>query len=63
MEPLVPEWFYDEEHDAVVASTTTTTRIYVYLGHFRGVDTSTALAILATSPAAYVAPSASPMHP
>ena len=57
LEPLVHEWFYDKECDAVMASTTITIPVYVYLGRFHGANGSNALAIPALSPVASDAPS------
>ena len=59
LKPPMYEWFYNEDYDAVVALTTITTHIYVYLGRFSGANASGALTI----PSTFIAPSASPMLP
>ena len=59
LEPPIHEWFYDEKRDVVVASTTITSHVYVYLDHFYGAATSGALTI----PIPHATPSTSLMHP
>ena len=63
MDPPNYEWFYDLKHDAIMAMTTITTRIYVYLGCFHDTSFSSALSVLTASPAALPAPSADPVQP
>ena len=55
LEPPVHERFYDEEKEAMVASTTITSRIYVYLSRFYGTATTSAPAILAVSSTTHTA--------
>ena len=62
MDPLVHEWFYDLERDAVVALNTTTTRICMYLGHFHDANTFIAPTVPTASHAISVVSSTSPMY-